>query len=213
MNKKELTIRKNIISTALELEKKNLNQGKAGNISVRWNGGILITPSGMDYHKLKPNDIVFIDNKGKSHGKRKPSVETPFHYDILKYKKEIDTVIHTHAPYSTGLSILGKPIPCYHYMIAFFGGDSVPCAKFDVPGSQQLSNYAVKALKKHKACLLANHGIIVTGSGLEEALFLTQELEVLCKQITIAKINGTPKLVEKKKMKIIIEAVKTYGKQ
>jgi L-fuculose-phosphate aldolase len=89
----------------------------------------------------------------------------------------------------------------------------VPCAKFDVPGSQQLSNYAVKALKKHKACLLANHGIIVTGSGLEEALFLTQELEVLCKQITIAKINGTPKLVEKKKMKIIIEAVKTYGKQ
>ena len=63
MNKKELTIRKNIISTALELEKKNLNQGKAGNISVRWNGGILITPSGMDYHKLKPADIVFIDCK------------------------------------------------------------------------------------------------------------------------------------------------------
>ena len=69
MNKKELTIRKNIISTALELEKKNLNQGKAGNISVRWNGGILITPSGMDYHKLKPEDIVFIDNKENHMGK------------------------------------------------------------------------------------------------------------------------------------------------
>ncbi len=98
-------------------------------------------------------------------------------------------------------------------MIAFFGGDTVPCAKFAPPGSQELSDNAVKALKKYKACLLANHGVIVTGSDLEEALILTEELEVLCQQITIAKINGTPKLVGNKDMKKIIEAVKTYGKQ
>ena len=213
MNKKELTIRKDIINAALALEIKKLNQGKAGNISVRWNGGLLITPSGIAYDKLKPEDIVFVDKNKKYHGKWKPSSETPFHFDILENKKEMDVVIHTHAPYGTGFSILGKPIPCFHYMIAFFGGDAVPCAKFALPGSQELSDNAVKALKKHKACLLANHGVIVTGSDLEEALFLAEELEVLCQQITIAKMNGTPKLVGSKDMKKIIEAVKTYGKQ
>ena len=212
-NKNELSIRKEIIYTALELERKKINQGKAGNISVRWNQGLLITPSGIAYHKLKPQDIVYVDKNKKYHGKKKPSIETPFHFDILKNKKEIDVVIHTHSPYGAGLSILGKPIPCFHYMIAFFGGDSIPCAKFALPGSQELSDNAVKALKKHKACLLANHGVIVTGSNLEEALLLTEELEVLCQQITIAKINGRPKLVGNKDMKKIIESVKTYGKQ
>ena len=213
MNKAEIKIRQSIIDAALELERKKLNQGKAGNISVRWKDGMLITPSGIAYNKLKPEDIVFVDKQGKYHGKWKPSSETPFHFDILKHKKEIDTVIHTHAPYGTGFSMLGKPVPCFHYMIAFFGGDSIPCAKFALPGSQKLSDFAVKALKKHKACLLANHGIIVTGFGIEEALFLAEEFEVLCKQITIAKINGSPKLVSQKNMKKIIEAVKSYGKQ
>ena len=213
MNKKELTIRKDIIKAALILERKKLNQGKAGNISVRWNGGLLITPSGIAYDKLKPEDIVFIDKNMKHHGKWKPSIENHFHLDILNNKKDVHAVIHTHAPYGTGFSILGKPIPCFHYMIAFFGGDTVTCAKFALPGSQELSDNAVKALKKHKACLLANHGVIVTGSDLEEALFLAEELEVLCQQITVAKMNGAPNLVRKKDMEKIIEAVKTYGKQ
>ena len=94
-----------------------------------------------------------------------------------------------------------------------FGGDDIPCAKFAIPGSQELSNYAVKALKNRKACLLANHGVIITGKDIDEAAFLAEELETLCKQITIAKINGIAKLVGKRDMKKIIEAVKTYGKQ
>ena len=213
INEKEYVLRQSIIDAALALEKKKLNQCKSGNISIRWKDGLLITPSGISYNKLKPEDIVFVDKNKKHYGKWKPSSETPFHFDILKSKKEINVVIHTHSPYGTGLSILGKPIPCFHYMIAFFGGDTVPCAKFAPPGSQELSDNAVKALKRYKACLLANHGVIVTGSDLEEALILTEELEVLCQQITIAKINGTPKLVGKKDMQKIIEAVKTYGKQ
>ena len=93
MNKKELTIRKDIINAALILERKKLNQGKAGNISVRWDGGLLITPSGIAYDKLKPEDIVFVDKNKKYHGKWKPSSETPFHFDILKNKKDMDIFI------------------------------------------------------------------------------------------------------------------------
>ena len=83
----------------------------------------------------------------------------------------------------------------------------------EVSGHMKLTCYAVKALKNRKACLLANHGVIITGKDIDEAAFLAEELETLCKQITIAKINGTAKLVGKKDMKKIIEAVKTYGKQ
>jgi L-fuculose-phosphate aldolase len=213
MTNKENIIRKKIIESALDLDKKGLNQCKAGNISVRWKKGMLITPSGMEYNKLRPEDIVYVENNFKAHGKRKPSIETPFHMGILKNKKDVNTIIHTHAPYGTGLSLLGKTIPCYHYMIAFFGGDSIKCAKFELPGSYALAKETVKVLKNRKACLLANHGIIVTGNNISEALHLAEELEVLCKQITIAKINGTPKLVRTNNMKKVLEAIKTYGKQ
>ena len=65
MTNKEKNIRKKIIQSALDLEKKGLNQCKAGNISMRWKNGMLITPSGMIYSKLKTTDIVFVDNKFK----------------------------------------------------------------------------------------------------------------------------------------------------
>ena len=213
MTNKEKNIRKKIIQSALDLEKKGLNQCKAGNISVRWKTGMLITPSGMEYSKLKISDIVYVDKNFKTDGKRKPSIETPFHMGILKNKKDVNTIIHTHAPYGTALSINGKTIPCYHYMIAFFGGIDIKCAKFALPGSYALAKEAVKALKNRKVCLLSNHGIIVTGSNVSEALHLTEELEVLCKQITIAKINGTPKLVSENNMNKVLKAIKTYGKQ
>ena len=213
MTNKEKNIRKQIIESALVLERKGLNQCRAGNISVRWKSGMLITPSGMEYHKLKVDDIVYVDKNFKAHDKRKPSIETPFHMGILKNKEDVNAIVHTHAPYGAALSMLGKTIPCYHYMIAFFGGDNIKCAKFELPGSYALAKEAVKVLKNRKACLLANHGIIVTGINLSQALHLAEELEVLCKQITIAKVNGTPKLVSQNNMKKVLEAIKTYGKQ
>ena len=87
MNKAEEKIRNKIIDTAKKLGLKKLNHGKAGNISVRWKDGLLITPSGISYDKIKPKDIVFIDKNKSHHGIKKPSIETPFHFDIIKNKK------------------------------------------------------------------------------------------------------------------------------
>ena len=212
MNKKEKKIRESIIEACLTLEKKGLNQGKAGNISVRWNGGMLITPSGVSYEGMKAKDIVFVDNNGKYQGIWNPSIEWNFHLDILKNRKEFNAVIHNHPAYGSGMSILRKDIKSYHYMIGFMGGDTIKCSTFAPPGTKELSKAALKALKNRKACLLANHGTISCGKDLEEALFLSEEFEILCKQITIARINGKPKLVESKYMKLIVEAIKSYGK-
>ena len=98
-------------------------------------------------------------------------------------------------------------------MIAFFGGIDIKCSKFALPGSKKLSQYILDSLKDRKACLLANHGSVIIGKNFEETITLTEELEVLCKQITIAKINGNPKLVSMQNMKKVINAIKTYGKQ
>lgn len=212
MKKTEISIRKSIIKACLVMEKKGLNQGKAGNISVRWNDGMLITPSGISYEGMKPKDIVYLNSKGESKGIWKPSSEWRFHFDILNSRKEFNSVIHNHPAYGSGMSILRKDIKAYHYMIGFMGGDTIKCSKFAPPGSQELSNAAIKALKGRKACLLANHGAITCGKDLDEALFLSEEFEILCKQITIAKINGKPHLVERRFMKQIIQAIKTYGK-
>ena len=212
MNKQEENIRKSIIDASLLLEKKKLNQGKSGNISIRWKNGMLITPSGIPYEGMKVKDIVFVDNEGKSEGIWTPSIEWKFHLDILKTRKDFNVVIHNHPAYGSGMSMLRKDIKAYHYMIAFMGGDTVRCSTFAPPGTQELSKAVLKALKNRKACLLANHGAITCGIDIEEALLLTEELEALCKQITIANINGKPKLVEKKYMKVIIEAIKSYGK-
>lgn len=212
MNKQENKIRKSIIDASLLLERKKLNQGKAGNISIRWKNGMLITPSGISYEGMKPKDIVFVDSKGRYEGIWKPSSEWRFHLDILKNRKEFNVIIHNHPAYGSGMSILRKDIKAYHYMIGFMGGDTIRCSTFAPPGTEELSKAALKALRDRKACLLANHGTISCGKDLDEALFLTEEFEILCKQITIAKINGSPKLVEKKYMKIIIEAIKSYGK-
>ena len=98
-------------------------------------------------------------------------------------------------------------------MIAFFGGNDVKCAKFALPGSKKLSEHVMKSLNNRNACLLSNHGSIIVGSDFDETLILTEELETLCKQITIAKINGVPKLVSQKNMKDVLKAIKNYGKQ
>ena len=210
---KELSIRNKIIKTCLILEQKKLNQCKSGNVSCRWNNGFLITPSGMSYNKINSDDIVYINDNKIFKGKRKPSIEWQFHYDIFKNKKNVNVIIHNHPPYATGLSILQKNIKPYHYMIAFFGGNDVKCAKFALPGSKKLSQHVIKSLNNRNACLLSNHGSIIVGSDFDETLILTEELETLCKQITIAKINGVPKLVSQKNMKDVLKAIKNYGKQ
>jgi L-fuculose-phosphate aldolase len=209
----ELQLRKQIIATALQMNAVGINRGKSGNVSARWKSGFLVTPSGLPYEETKPADIVFIDAKARAKGKRPPSSEWRFHFDIYQRKSEVRAVVHTHSSFATTLACLGMAVPAFHYMVAVAGGNSIRCAPYSTFGTQALSDHAIEALEGRNACLLANHGMIATGGSLKGALALAVEVEALCEQYWRALQIGKPNLLADDEMAVVVEKFKTYNTQ
>lgn len=208
----ELSLRKEIIATALAMNSHGINRGKSGNVSARWKDGFLITPSGLPYEGTRPVDIVFVDGKGQPAGKRPPSSEWRFHHDIYRTRKDAQAIVHAHSSFATTLACLGMDVPAFHYMIAVAGGNSIRCAPYATFGTQELSDHALKAMADRKACLLANHGMIATGGSLNRALALAVEVEALCEQYWRAVQIGEPAILSDAEMEAVLEKFKTYGK-
>ena len=139
--KTDTALRRSVIDACLKMNALGVNQGTAGNVSVRTEGGFLITPSGVPYEDLTPKMIVFMDYEGGYVGELRPSSEWRMHFDIYKERAEAVSVVHTHSPYATALSTLRKPIPAFHYMIAVTGGYDLRCAKYATFGTQKLSHH------------------------------------------------------------------------
>lgn len=208
---KDEAIRKQIIDTCIYMNDRGVNQGTSGNISVRTDGGFLITPSGVPYNEMQPEDIVFMQLDASHKGPRKPSTEWRFHRDIMEKKPEVGAVIHLHSMFCTSLSILRREIPAVHYMIAAAGGPSVPCVPYVTWGTQELANYILDALKDRHACLLANHGMVCVGPNLKKTAWLAIEVEALAAQYWRALQVGVPHVLPDKEIAHVMERFKSYG--
>lgn len=202
-----------VLECARAMNACGINRGTAGNVSVRQDGGFIITPTGMDYAKAAAEDMVFIAMDGTPEGRCKPSSEWRFHRDIYAQRPEAGAIVHTHAPFATSLACLGLDIPPFHYMIARFGGDTVRCAAYATFGSQALSDAMLEALVGRSACLMAQHGMTAFGRDLEQALAHAVELESLCEQYWRAMQIGTPHLILPAEMARVLEKFATYGQQ
>ena len=189
-----------------------LNQGTAGNLSVRVPGGILITPSGLPYDEMKPADIVALDAHGTPRGQLAPSSEWHFHLGIMNARPEINAVLHAHSMFATTLACLRRGIPSFHYMIAVAGGADIRCAPYATFGTEALSRHVVQALDGRKACLLANHGLVVAGESLREALRLAVEVETLAAMYWRALQVGRPALLSAAEMARVLKKFETYGR-
>ncbi len=207
----ETQARQSLIDSALQLNAQGINHGSAGNLSLRWREGYLITPSGMAYDQIGPDDIVFMDFNGKIEGLRKPSSEWRFHHDIYAARPEIGAVIHTHSRFATTLACLRREVPAFHYMIALAGGHTIRCAPYATFGTQQLSDYALQALDGRLACLLGNHGLLVLGTDLPRAQALTTEVENLCEMYWRALQLGEPVILPDDEMARVQEKFCHYG--
>lgn len=208
------TRREQLLATMQRLLQCGLNRGTSGNASVRVEGGLLITPSGMDVDDMLASDMVFMNMAGEWELEtgRKPSSEWHFHLDILRQRPEINTVIHTHSMFATTLACLRKDVPPFHYMIAVAGGDSIRCAPYALFGTPALSAAALKALENRRACLLANHGMIALGGDLKQAFDVAVEVEALCEQYLRALQVGEPALLSQQEMAEVFGQFRGYGK-
>src|SRR5258708_6622886 len=122
-----------------------INQGKSGNLSVRTEGGFLVTPSGLAYDAMEPEDIVAMAESGTV-GRRQPSTEWRLHRDIYASYADARAIVHAHAMFATTLSCLDRKIPAFHYMVAVAGGPDIRCASYATFGTQELSRAVVEAL-------------------------------------------------------------------
>lgn len=191
----EQALRQQIIEHCLMMNENGLNQGVAGNISVRAGDRMLITPTSIPYDQMAPSDIVvmpFDAEYGVWNGPKPPSSEWRFHLDIMLSRPDVEAIVHAHPMYCTSLAIGRREIPACHYMVAAFGGNSVRCADYATYGTKELSRNALAALEDRSACLLANHGAIATGHDLPNAMWRAIELETIAHQYVNALLLGNP---------------------
>lgn len=212
----EKAFRKAIVEACRWLVEVGLVQGTSGNVSVRWKERMLITPSGVPYERMEPEDVVEVPLQGdgtpyQARGGNVPSSEWRFHFDILRARPEVGAVVHTHSPYATAFAICREELVAAHYMIAAAGGPTIRVADYATYGTQELSNAALAALEGRAACLLANHGVIATGPTLERALWLAQEVEVLARQYAIARTIGRPVILDDAEIARVVEKFRSYG--
>jgi len=209
----ELSLRKTIIQACLNMNARGFNQGKSGNISARWGRGILITPSGLPYDQMQPEDLAFMPldgDYGSWSGPFVPSTEWRFHVDIMQARPEVGAVVHTHSLYATVLAICEREIPAIHYNVAMCGGPTVRVAPYATFGTKELSENALKALDGRKCCLLSHHGTISVGPDVQRALALAEELENLAKQYYLTAQLGGARILPDDEIATVMERTKNY---
>ena len=210
---RHLDLRQAIIDTALAMNARGINQGTSGNVSARVEDGFLITPSGMPYEDIRPEDIVEMAWDASYVGPR-PSSEWRFHRDILRNRPDMAAIVHTHSCFATTLAGYGMDIPAFHYMVALAGGPTIRCARYATFGTQELSDNALEALEGRDACLLAHHGVIALGTTLARALALAVEVENLARMYVYAHTLGQPPILSDEEMARVMEQMrrKDYGR-
>ena len=216
MSKEEVQKRRDIVAACLWMNSSGLNQGTSGNISVRHGDTMLISPSGVPYEQLEPEDIVAMTLTGDygsylASGANVPSSEWRFHLDIMRARPDVGAIVHTHSLYATVMGCVRKDIPAVHYMIAAAGGPNIRCSTYATYGTAELSTVALAALEDRTCCILANHGMIATGPTLAKAQWLAVELETIAKQYYLTLCIGGPVILSDAEIANVQERFKSYG--
>jgi L-fuculose-phosphate aldolase len=169
--------------------------GSAGNMSVRRSGGpVLITPSGVPYLAMRPEQICEIGPDGAAISvPAAVSTETPMHLAIYA-ATSAGAVVHSHSPEVIALSAVLDELPAIHYAITGLGGP-VRVAPYTRFGSDGLASAAVLALRSRQAAILRNHGAVCYGRNLPEAYERALLLEWLARTYRLARALGEPRIL------------------
>lgn len=186
--------KRSIIAACLQLEAEGYIIGTYGNVSVRAAEGLIITPSRVSYREITPADMMVVDLDGAVlDGFRVPSSETSVHRLIYRQRPDVGAVLHTHSLYATAAATLCATIPVIVEEQSQVIGDAIACTNY-VPAGQHeaLGAEVARALGGSNAVLLANHGIVVCGRTIDEALFACTVAERVAQMYLLARAAGMP---------------------
>jgi ribulose-5-phosphate 4-epimerase/fuculose-1-phosphate aldolase len=174
---------------------RGLTMGSSGNISVRVDGGWLMTPTNACLGRLDPARISFLDDDGRHVSGDKPTKESFLHVAMYGERPEARAVVHLHSTHSVAVSCLKDvdpanvlpPITAYYVMRV----GTLPLVPYHAPGDMDLAEAVRKLAGRHHAVLLANHGPVVAGTSLENAVYAMEELEETAKLHLLLHGRGT----------------------
>ncbi|GAA4018632.1 class II aldolase/adducin family protein [Streptomyces plumbiresistens] len=203
-----------LVATARRTVSDGLVVGTSGNVSVRVEDTVLVTPSGVPYDRLAPDDVTGVDLDGRQVlGALVPTSELPMHLAVYR-ATDAGAVVHTHAVHATAVSTLVPELPAIHYMAAALGG-AVRVAPYATYGTDELAENMLHALADRSACLLQNHGTLTYGATLDQAYDRTAQLEWMCRLwLTASSVPGlSPALLSEAQMAEVGERLRGYGQR
>lgn len=202
MNASDLdSAREAVAVAARALAENDLVSGTAGNVSLRVGTVTVITPAGADLSRIDVDDVVVVSSTGEPlEGGARASSELALHLAV-----DEAAVVHTHSHFATVLSCFGEEVPPVHYLMARFGGP-LQVAPYATFGTSELARCTVEGLRNRSAVLLANHGAVVVGEDLQEAVARAVLLESSCAIAYHARILGGPRALSATELQQVADA-------
>jgi len=206
--------REDLVAFARRMAGDDLAPGTSGNLSVRRQDTIAITPSGVSYERMGTADICLVRvADGTPQPGLRPSTETPMHLAVYR-ATGAGAIVHTHSPFVVALSTVLDELPAVHYAMADLGG-IVRVAPYTRFGTPQLAASAVAALAGRNAVILRNHGALACGPDLARAYDRALTLEWLARVYWYARLAGAPQTLSEAALTEVSDATRElrYGEQ
>lgn len=194
----DLHVIHDIIDVAKRLDDKGLVNAFEGNVSVKKDGYLYITPSGKSKVTLTPEKICVFDETGKQiSGIYEPSSELKMHRAVYEMRDNIGGVVHAHPAFLTAYAMCGKPLESKCHAEMIWDHKVIEVAPYGRPGSDDIYKGVKPILDKGRdLLLLANHGVLSVGTDVFAALNKLESVENAAKILTIAKIVGDGKYAD-----------------
>lgn len=204
--------RERVAAAARRLAAEGLVLGTAGNVSLRTDDRVLVTPTGGVLATLQAEDVAVVEIDGRPlPGSPEPTSEIDLHIGAM-VRHAAGAVVHTHSTAATALSCVVEEVPVVHYGMLALGG-AVPVAPYRTFGTPELAEVVLEALEGRRAALMGSHGAVVLAGDVEEAVELALLLEWACDVYWRALQVGEPRvLTESEQQDVIAAAIaRNYG--
>jgi L-fuculose-phosphate aldolase len=202
--------RERLAAACARLSDEGLVIGTAGNVSVRVDDRVAVTPTGGVFGRVGAAEMAVVALDGSQvHGGLAPTSELALHLALYE-RMGAGAVVHTHAPFATALSCVVDEVPAVHYQMLQVGG-SLRVAPYATFGTEELAENVARALEGRTACLMQNHGMVVYGHELDYAVESALLVEWACRLYWTARAIGTPSVLDEQQLQDVAEQVARLG--